>query len=557
MTPPPTRPGGAFDVHDFNQDRLKDLLVEHSHERNENVRDKPHVDYLHGYLEELGCRTLVVERDYTDRSFLEDYAAYYVRCFEPYRRTCTRLHFFSRNLDRDALIDAITADRAQALQPHYLGFVVVKPLPLTVIGRTCLAPYPEGGERARRYPTVQPQTANLFGLKLGVATLPFQEQDREVAACASSALWTLMHSTAHVFQHAILSPAEITRTASAQSRLEARTFPNGDGLNSLQIADAIRSVGLEPLGIRVSSVPRVAAAPEKYGDEREDTRQQAPAEQRREAANAAQMQVELKLAALAYMRSGIACLLLCRTRDVVDERPVVRGNHAVALTGYGLGESQGITPYGATGTLFAAARVDRLFVHDDQTGPFTRFTFEPDNMLLAADHRTAQHGFRMADPINLIIPLYHKVRIPLSQVVDLTVRLDQALRSLGTVLNWRKRIVWDVQLNSIETVRDEIAASRDLDRQQKFDLLTNPMPRYIWRVSAAYGSKPAFDLLLDATDLLQGDLVRKVVAYDKARCLQAGHALKPLTGRLPPSLRSVARHFTASVKATSTERTTR
>jgi hypothetical protein len=225
---------------------------------------------------------------------------------------------------------------------------------------------------------------------------------------------------------------------------------------------------------------------------------------------------------------------------------VVRGNHAVALTGYGLGESDEITPYGKTGTLFAAAKVNRLFVHDDQTGPFTRFTFEPENMLVAADHRTEQHGKRMADPINLIIPLYHKVRIPLSQVVDLTVRLDQALQLLSQVLSWRKRMVWDIQLNGVEAVRDEIAAA-GLDRQQKFDLLTLPLPRYLWRVSAMYGGKPAFDLLLDATDLLQGDLVRRVVAYDRGRCKQLAYALRAMTERLPSSLRTVARHFEEAV----------
>lgn len=511
------------------------------------MADKPQVRFLHGYLEALDCRALVVEHEYTDRNFLEDYAAYYVRCFEPYARVCTRLHFLSAELDRAALTKAITSDDAEALQKFYLGFLVVKPLPLTVIGRTCLKPYEDTPERSRSFPTIQPQAVDLYGLKLNVPTLPFQEQDREVAACASSALWTMLHSTSRLFQHAMPSPVEITKAATAHARVDGRTFPNGEGLNTLQIADAIRSVGLEPFGIGVSSVPRLAVPSDEYADTASAT-QVTSEDEGDSTARAAQMQLELKLAVLAYLRSGIACALLARTTDQVGGQRIKRGNHAVAITGYALGDAPPNDGYLTSGTRFTAARLDRLYVHDDQTGPFTSFTFEADNMLVAEDFSAPDVTRRLAEPINLVVPLYHKIRIPLRQIVELTVALDEALVALGGVIGLKGRLEWDIQLASLEALRDDIAAS-GLGQALKLELLTLSLPRFLWRVKASLPGKPVFELLLDATDLLQGDLVRKLVTYEGALCEQIGIVLSMSETLLPeavrPSIRAFREEFTS------------
>lgn len=46
------------------------------------------------YFDHIGAKTIIVENDYIDRDFLEDYSGYYARCFHDYQRSCTRLHFF-------------------------------------------------------------------------------------------------------------------------------------------------------------------------------------------------------------------------------------------------------------------------------------------------------------------------------------------------------------------------------------------------------------------------------------------------------------------------------
>jgi hypothetical protein len=221
------------------------------------VRGKLHAVYFEEYFRKLGAATMVIEREYVDRDYLEDYSAYYVRCFPGYKRFCTRLHFFSApftEADLDALLRLDGSGVSEkTLRDTYLGFIVVKPLPETVIGRTCLATYPPDAGR-RQYPIIQDVDASLFGIPLRVRSLPFQEQDQAVAACATSALWSVFHGTGRLFQHPIPSPVEITNAAMEQRPLERFTTR---GLNMAQMARAISD---QERRTRASAIARTRSA---------------------------------------------------------------------------------------------------------------------------------------------------------------------------------------------------------------------------------------------------------------------------------------------------------
>jgi hypothetical protein len=178
------------------------------------------ISYLYNYLTHLKCSTIVTEAPYVDRDFLDDYCSYYVRCFRDYSRFCKRVHFFSR-FDVGAF-ESYLDGRSDAksllkkLKNKYLGYVVAKPLPSAIIGRTVLRLWEdtvtecndELGKRSIR--CVRSYTPNLAGLDLKVRGLAFQEQDRVLAACATSALWSAFHRTAEAFDHPIPSLYEIT-----------------------------------------------------------------------------------------------------------------------------------------------------------------------------------------------------------------------------------------------------------------------------------------------------------------------------------------------------------
>lgn len=234
--------------------RLEELLAENSEAPLEVVKEKSHAGYFADYFDEIGAQTIVVEYNYTDRDFLEDFAGYYVRCFHDYKSTCVRLHFFSTQFTQASFHSLLSGRRGmrfrQSVQDGYLGFIVVKPLPWTLIGRTCLKTYPPANRRY--FPITRPYSVSLFGLRLSVeSTLAFQEQDTVAAACATSALWSTFQGTGKRFQHPIPSPVEITRAALSRFPSDERDLPN-HGLRIEQMAHAIRSVGLESFPVRVS-----------------------------------------------------------------------------------------------------------------------------------------------------------------------------------------------------------------------------------------------------------------------------------------------------------------
>ena len=124
----------------YNRATLDKILELYSHNSSPTVALKGHAKYLDGYLSEIGAKAVLVESEYTDRDYLEDYAAYYARCAQEYKRTCARAHFFSSAVtqeDLDAAF-ALDQDRINAFEGSYLGFIVLKPLPCRTPSRTTL-----------------------------------------------------------------------------------------------------------------------------------------------------------------------------------------------------------------------------------------------------------------------------------------------------------------------------------------------------------------------------------------------------------------------------------
>lgn len=83
----------------YEHEALCALLAEVSGNQKAAIEQKVHAAYLKEYLRELNAETIVVEADYIDHDFLEDFSAYYVRCFASYSRYCSRIHFFTSKFD--------------------------------------------------------------------------------------------------------------------------------------------------------------------------------------------------------------------------------------------------------------------------------------------------------------------------------------------------------------------------------------------------------------------------------------------------------------------------
>ena len=314
-----------FKVLPYSIDALKKLLANES--KPSIIKEKLHSTYFENYFDELKTKVILVEYDYVDRDFLEDYSGYYVRCFKEYNRKCTRVHFFGIEFaesDFEKLLMGQSSNISiEILQNSYHGFIVIKPLPRTIIGRTCLKTYDDDNGR-RCYPTIHKYNVNLFGVSLTIDSLAFQEQDSVVAACATSALWSAFQRTGRIYHHQIPSPVEITKLASAiPSEFESRTFPS-KSLTGTQMVHAIRQVGLDPMGVSAND------------------------------------DFILKSTSYAYLRGGIPIILCVALWDTATPKPEFLGGHAVTITGYSLGLASA-TPIGEYGFLLRSCKIDELY----------------------------------------------------------------------------------------------------------------------------------------------------------------------------------------------------
>src|SRR5438045_8345947 len=103
----------AWSLHAYSIEELRSLLSKASTGPWPN--DCVHDRYFEDYFAAIGARRILVEHDYIDHDFLEDFAAYYVRCFKDYARKCTRLHFFKSALAEADLQYALERNDAKAL----------------------------------------------------------------------------------------------------------------------------------------------------------------------------------------------------------------------------------------------------------------------------------------------------------------------------------------------------------------------------------------------------------------------------------------------------------
>jgi hypothetical protein len=456
-----------------------------------------HFKYFKEYFKKRNVQTVVLEYPYIDKDYLEDYARYYVKSFKEYKKSCVRLHLFKKisfteHELKNLLIGIPGKINDSLLINNYLGFIVLKPIPLTLIGRTCLKTYPDG--QGRQYPITRTYTAHLSGLALTVESLAFQEQDSNVSACATNALWSAFQGTGILFHHVIPSPVEITEDATRLLPLANRTFPN-KGLSSEQMAHAIRKVGLEPVVLKFKNFDL------------------------------------LKATVYAFLKGGIPIVLGIRLHD--KEKKIVKtvGEHAVTITGFKTAKRR-IEEFDIDGIeakryaekfYLYSSHINKIFVHDDQLGPFARMEFDNKNspeektkniISLSTSWSTLYNDYTevRAEPLVEIIPLYHKIRIPFYSILRTSIRFSSIVTSLPKITD---KIEWEIYVTTVVKFKKDIRDSHVLEPSEKERVLYKPMPKYLWLANARIKNLLNFQLVFDATDLQQGDMFLLAVHYDE------------------------------------------
>ncbi|MGB2697917.1 MAG: hypothetical protein WBD28_08705 [Candidatus Zixiibacteriota bacterium] len=438
-----------------------------------SLENDRHIKYLFGYLQELHCKTIIVEKVYVDGDYLDDFSKYYVKCFRPYDRFCKRIHFFSQEFDQKyfnqlAKGELIESKERQLLET-YIGFAVAKPLPETVIGRTVLVTYPPDNFR-RYFPSIRTYHAHLLGLCFCLKSLAFQEQDTVVAACATTALWSALQKTAELFGTEAPSPSRVTEYATSHF-VTSRPIPS-HGLNVNQICQAIREVGLEPEVFPITG--RIPVTSLTYS----------------------------------YLKAGLPVIF---GLDIKHE-----GKHAVTVAGYSL-ENKKLQDREVhkdyKSISFKGLYVSKFYVHDDQIGPFSRLHICPGQTVrrgtvsVKVPVRFTGSWLDKAgrplymDPLVLIIPIYHKIRLNFLDVIKKVNRIEEFFESIGWVApSGPLKLEWDIYLTNVSSFKMELASIRQNSPAAR-TLIDDFHPRFIWRVRCFHDKLPLFEILADATDM--------------------------------------------------------
>jgi len=204
--------------------------------------------YIGRYLKELGACKIIVEQNYFDRDYLEEYSAFYSKSTRGYGNTCRRVHFFqNEEVDHGLFSKALCGDpdAIEALKSSYLGFTILRPIPEAQFGRTVLKWYEDKLTPPRIIEPARMYRCNIANLVLEVEGIAWQQQDTAIAACATIGIWSMLHSSALSERHSIPTTTEITEAANQTDTVGVSTFPSR-GLSPLQILQSIKQLGFSP-----------------------------------------------------------------------------------------------------------------------------------------------------------------------------------------------------------------------------------------------------------------------------------------------------------------------
>lgn len=482
----------------YSQENLLDLLHDEKYTSKKVVKKKKHFIYLLDYLgpEGLNAKYIVVEENYRSKDYLSDYSKYYSLCFKSYKQVCRRLHFFNSELsqvdfknkfEKTILEGASDADDFWRMQ--YLGFIVVKPIPNSIIGYTVLKHYNFKSDLKcydanRDYWGTKEYKIHLYGNEIKLESLAFQEQDRALAACATIAIWSMLQRAAEDYHVILKSPGEITTDTGTTSHNGNRLFPN----NGLVTADMCKAITLNGLVTEVRDDSQV-----------KDFNQY------------------LKKLINAYSPLKIPLILIIK----VPINGELMG-HAVTICGHS-SESAIKVKKGLLGKIFnknpmlwLAEKIDKIYVHDDQWGPFTRISFIGANEL-KSPWTEKSNETKNAKPVAVIIPVLPKLRISYDDIEPIIIWINELL--ILAYPHFKTDLVWDIKIQHSEDFKRSVQNSDlldnnvNLDRDLRYRILQESMPKYIWVCTCYSETNEIVVFTFDATGLANDMLGLKSVFY--------------------------------------------
>lgn len=352
-----------------------------------------------------------------------------------------------------------------------LGLYCGEPLPDAVIGPTLLRTY-ENINGFERFYCARKYHLNIFGKKLEIQSLAFQEQDTIVSACATTAIWSAFHKTVKLFQTPVPNPSEITKSAGNLYFNSGRSFPN-HGLDLYQIGKAIEGNYL------VSELRN----------------------------NETQLQklYWLKCFIYSYLKMGIPVLLGIEIENV--------GLHLITLTGY----REPVNIPTVDGDIaILASETEKFYAHDDQMGPFSKLEFSGDAnfpILTAWPIKNNFNNRRKAKVKSVIAPVHPKIRISYE---DILTKIKLANVLFKNIVSGHQ-LYWDIFLDFSNEYKIAVRNSSNIPKEFKKNMLVSILPKHIWIARAYVNKQPVLELIFDSTDIARGFFCLALNFYNESR----------------------------------------
>jgi hypothetical protein len=468
----------------FSQENLLSSLS-NKYTEGEVIKNKSHFNYFLNYLgsDGLKSKTILVEEPYVSKDFIDDYTYYYATCHEDYSKFCKRIHFFDISFDESEFKkELLDKESTSDFWNSYLGFIVVKPIPTTIIGFTVLKTYSESNSfNERNFWGIRDYKIHLYGKVLTIKSLAFQEQDSVLAACATTAIWSMLNKASIDFHTILKSPGQITKDAGDMASDGSRLFPNS-GLNLLQICQAIYNSGL------VSEIKQ-----DNYvlnGSDGSPIFRIVSNEYTKKIINA-------------YSSIGIPLILV-----IYVPNGGIHGLHAITISGF-LQKEPIIEP-SKQEISWLSSNIEKIYTHDDQHGPFARVTF---NDVCEIDtpwsHTTA--SYQPTYVSSIVVPLYPKIRISYENIESIVLGIDRILYFFfnGKI---NANLVWDIKIDFSENFKGKIIDST-LDEITKIDILKKSLPKYLWVASCYVGNEKILDFTFDATNVKNAMIGVEIICF--------------------------------------------
>jgi hypothetical protein len=347
---------------------------------------------------------------------------------------------------------------------------VEKPVPRAsnlnenLVGKALISTYPirpSDDEEIKRVYLTQNYKVSLFGLSLTIESLPFQEQDGTIAVCATVACWISLFPLRDLFGTPMMAPIEVTEK-SLQFPEENRNFPV-DGLSAIQIKTFFNSIGLETEFI----LPEIITKIDRYSDEDDYV------------ADVIRAYISLGLPVIAGLNFKT---YNCEDPySYAEDKDVEIIRHAVVISGY----------------RYEHGRINELYVHDDGIGPYCR-TLPVGQKFSKWKNEWLNEGITSIDVCLLIVPIYQKIRLPFLKIYKEYLRFKRQL-DYGKPLKKEQESSDDRVILLLLENRKYKEWLHGFSFSHKLNVVTMPLPRYLWIIRMTNNNTPVYDYVYDAT----------------------------------------------------------